>query len=187
MWFLLFIKEYTQGSIYFVVFILRIRIAPIPPWLIYLQRGNRVIVKLAFNMFKHSWRISVNLMIRRQHNDPKEHTLSIKCIILRIISQKVDKPKRRRIFKVLYKSFQQPHFKYAFCCPEEIHAPCNIWGYHVLWPFRLVAVLACGRFGLWPFRFVAVSVCGCSSLWSFRFLAFSVVAVSVCRRYDLLP
>ena len=75
--------------------------------------------------------------------------------------------------------------------------------YHLVWPFLLVAVPVCGRFGLcpfgfvavlvcdrfgwWPFRFVAVSVCGRSSLWPFRLVAVSVEAVSVCGHYDMLP
>ena len=65
-------------------------------------------------------------------------------------------------------------------------------GHFGLWPFRLVVVSVYGGFGLWPFLFVAVSICSRFGLWAFRFVAFqfvavSVVAVSFCRRYDLLP
>ena len=94
-------------------------------------------------------------------------------------------------------------FTDVFCSPQVIHVPCNISEYHLVWPFRFVAVLVCGRFGLWtfrslavsvcdrfglwPFRSVAVPVCGRSGLWPFRFVAVSVVAISVCGRHDLLP
>ena len=64
---------------------------------------------------------------------------------------------------------------------EVIHAPGSILGYHVVWPFRFVAVPVCGPFGLWPFRLVAVSVCGRFGLRPFR-----SVTVSVCGHYDLL-
>ena len=67
-------------------------------------------------------------------------------------------------------SIQQLVLKCVFCCPEVIHAPCNLSGYHVVWPFWLVAVSVCGRSGLWPFRSVATSVCGRSGLWPFRFV-----------------
>ena len=73
-------------------------------------------------------------------------------------------------------------FTDVFCSPEVIYVPCNILGYHLVWTFRFVAVLVCGRFGLWPFRFVAVSVCGRFGLWPFR-----VVAVPVCGRFGLWP
>ena len=72
-------------------------------------------------------------------------------------------------------------FTEVFCNPEAIHVPCNILGYHLVWPFRLVVVLVFGLFGLWPFRFVAVSVCGRFGLWPFRF-----VAVSVCGRSGVM-
>ena len=94
-------------------------------------------------------------------------------------------------------------FTDVFCSPEVIHVPCNILGYHLvwpvrfvavsvfvffgLWPFRFLTVSVLWPFGLWPFRFVAVSVCGRFGKWPFRFVAVSVVAVSVCGRYDLLP
>ena len=56
-------------------------------------------------------------------------------------------------------STQQLVLESVFCSPE-----INILGYHLLWPFRSVAVSICGRFGLWPFRlwpvrFVAVMTC----------------------------
>ena len=70
--------------------------------------------------------------------------------------------------------------------------PCNILGYHLVWRFRFVAVMVCGRFSLWPFRFVAVMVCGPFGLWpfrfvAFRFVAFQFVAVSVCGRFSSWP
>ena len=73
-------------------------------------------------------------------------------------------------------------FTDVFCSPEVIHVPCNILGYHRVWPFRFVAILVFGLFGLWPFRPVAVLVCDRSGLWSFRF-----VAVSVSGRVGLWP
>ena len=102
-------------------------------------------------------------------------------------------------------------FTYVFCRPDVIHVPCNILEYHLVWPFRFVAVFfftfrsvafsvcgrfemwpfsVCGRFGLWPFRFVAVSVCGRFGLWPFWFVIVSVCGrfgcgLSVCGRYDL--
>ena len=68
-------------------------------------------------------------------------------------------------------STQQLVLESVFCSPE-----INILGYHLLWPFRSVAILVCGRFGLWPF-----------DLWPFRSVAVSVMAGSVCGRYDMLP
>ena len=98
---------------------------------------------------------------------------------------------------------QQLVLECILCCIDVIHAPYNVSGYNVVWPFRFVAVSVCGRSGLWPFRFVAVpgygrfglwpfrsvapSVCDRFGLWPFRFVAVSVVAVSVCGRCDLLP
>ena len=50
----------------------------------------------------------------------------------------------------------------------------------ILWPFWLMAITVCGRFGLWPFRFVTIRVCGRFGLWFLRF-----VTVSVCDRSGL--
>ena len=71
---------------------------------------------------------------------------------------------------------QQLVLECVFCSSDVIHMPCNILGYHLVWPFRFMAVSVCGRFG-----------CGRSGLWPFRFVVVPVVAVSVCGRYDLLP
>ena len=69
---------------------------------------------------------------------------------------------------------------------------CNgVWhGYHrYLWDFLhhiYSGEYWCGGWQLmWPFRFVAILVCGRSGLWPY--LPFRFVAVSVCGRYDLLP
>ena len=85
-------------------------------------------------------------------------------------------------------------FTDVFCSPEVIHVSCNILGYHLVWPFRFVAILVYGYFGLWPFRSEAVSVCGrfgCGHFGCGRFglwplwpvTPFCFLDISVCGRF----